>query len=63
MSRYADAQYELVYAVIEDIAEERGLTPGEAEALTSRVFAEDRLWSPEIWCPVRDFVSDIADGI
>ena len=61
MSRYSDAQFELVYATIADCAERRDFDEDQERKLSSAVFNSDRLWDGDIWSPLFDFVEDVAD--
>ena len=63
MSKYSDAQYDLIYSIIEDIAESKDFTQAEIRQLTNAVFADDDLWSGDIWNPIVEFIADYADDI
>ena len=61
MSRLSDAQYDLIYAYIEDELERRGL-PADDERLRSAVFADGRIWDGDMW-PLGEYISEKAEGI
>lgn len=63
MSRYSEAQFDLIDVVIEDVSENRNFSEAQMERLRRLVYKSDRLWTDDIWGPLLDFVEDVADEI
>jgi hypothetical protein len=65
MSRYDDAQVEMLDALIAVISEQRGFTYKQSSALSNGVWSSDEYdpYSGELWQPLVDFVNEVADDV
>ena len=59
MSRYSDAQYDLVYAMIDDSMEKLGVPPENRQPLTTDVM--NGIWESGAWQELVESVEEVAE--